>query len=58
MDLCIWFEDGTTAYFKDVTSFEEKDFFIIFKYISRSNAKSKKAKFYLDAIAGYSISTD
>lgn len=58
MDLCIWFENGATAYFTDVTSFEEKDFSIIFKYTSRSNAKSKEATFYLDAIAGYSISTD
>lgn len=59
MELCIWFENGTTAYFKDVDNISGVEIGVLeFTYFGVSSEKHKRARFFLEGIAGYSITTE
>ena len=60
--LVIWFKDGKTAYFEQVTNFVEfcSDFkadvaYIKFSYFGVTSQVKRAAQFNLNQIAGYAI---
>ncbi|WP_317334149.1 hypothetical protein [Streptococcus orisratti] len=52
MDVVIYFENGNTAYFKDVEDYNTNALNISFTYFGVSSQERKSATFYKDSIAG------
>lgn len=55
MEVAIYFDNGNTAYFKEVDNFNVEGNLMTFNYYGVASQKSKSAKFDLAKLAGYSI---
>lgn len=53
--LVIWFENGNTSYFENVTEFEATDNILSFKYFGVRSQTNRGATFILNNIAGFAI---
>ncbi len=55
--LVIWFANGETAYFSEVTALLESDSTLGFRYFGKETQVSRDAIFERAVIAGYAVST-
>lgn len=52
--LVIWYKNGTTSYFENVSNFTA-DYILSFNYFGISSQKQRTATFNLNNIAGYAL---